>query len=265
MARSELAMSAAAALILVAAASWLAFPRGSAAETGSPPPSEDPGVSVRVEGIVIRDETAIAEPESEYAVLAPGGERVAAGTPLLACSDSREGLVQAVRDAGRDGGALTRAALREATRAASAGDGDGGFLLPALYAADTHAGYTLVTAPESAIWLTETDGYEHFTPAALENIGVSALRELMDAEPEGIPAAGKLVFSNVWRFAALLSASVPLQSGDGAELDFGAFTVTADVEYVSESYGGERAVVFVTDEAPSAAAALRRARAQLRC
>ena len=37
MARSELAMSAAAALILVAAASWLAFPRGSAAETGSPP------------------------------------------------------------------------------------------------------------------------------------------------------------------------------------------------------------------------------------
>ena len=91
-------MSAAAALVLVAAASWLAFPRGSAAETGSPPPSEDPGVSVRVEGIVIRDETAIAEPEGEYAVLAPGGERVAAGTPLLACSDSREGLVQAVRD-----------------------------------------------------------------------------------------------------------------------------------------------------------------------
>ena len=55
-------MSAAAARILAAAASWLAFPRGSAAETGSPPPSEAPGVSVRVEGIVKRAETANAAP-----------------------------------------------------------------------------------------------------------------------------------------------------------------------------------------------------------
>lgn len=75
-------MSAAAALILVAAASWLALPRVSAAETGSPPPSEDPGVSVRVEGIVIRDETAIAEPEGEYAVLAPAAS---ASRPALRC------------------------------------------------------------------------------------------------------------------------------------------------------------------------------------
>ena len=248
-----------AALILAAAVSWLAPPAGTAEEAG---PSATASPALSVEGIVVRDEAAVEAPGDGYVVLAAEGERVAASGALLAYADTREGLVQAVRDAARQNASVQRLALREAARAAATDEPGGAFLLQALYAGDTGADYGLVTAPESALWSAGTDGLEHLTPAALEDISVSGLRSLLNAEPETYSAAGKLVYSDTWRFAALFPADRAPGPGSQATLTLDGVTAAASVEYVSDAYGGERAVVLVSREGLAGVLGVRRTAAE---
>lgn len=256
MARSEFAMSASAALILVAAAAWMASPLRRAA--GAEPSAESPGPEpLAVRGIVVRDERLVPEPEGEYIVLAGEGERVAAGGAVLACAEGREGLANAVRDAARENPSVTDRALREAVRAA-ASDGEA-FMLRAIYSPGTDAPYELVSAPASAVWTSRADGYEYLTPASLDGLTAAKVREMLAAAPEDVSgAAGKLVYSGVWRYAAVLPDGAEVQAGESVTLEFDGFSVSADVECAEGS-----AAVFITDEAPDKALALRAADARV--
>lgn len=256
-------MSVSAALILVAATAWLATPPGS--EAGAAEPSaalETPG-AIECVGIALRSEQLVPRPEAGYVVLAADNARAAAGSALLAYSDTAEGLAQAVRDAAREDPSVAAEAARNATTAAASDDTDGAFMLRALYTPDTDAAYGLVTAPCSAVWTSRVDGYEYLGTAA-EDLTVDEAWELIGAEPSGTEdAAGKLVLSGEWHFVTVLDAQHAPAVGERVRLEFGGFSVRAVTAYAGGPGRGERAVIFVSNELPPDAVKLRRSAARV--
>ena len=93
-------MSVSAALILVAATAWLASPPGAFTPPAAGSAAPETPCALECEGVAVRDEQIVRRPEGEYIVLAADSGRVAAGSALLAVSDTDEGLAQAVRDGG---------------------------------------------------------------------------------------------------------------------------------------------------------------------
>lgn len=114
---------------------------------------------------------------------------------------------------------------------------------------------SFLRAELSGVFSTAVDGYEHLSPADLQNLtprGVEDLIASRDEVPEG--AYGKLVTDYCWYFAAVMpdAGAANLTAGGYANLDFGRWyggNVAARVVSVSDGYNGSSAVVFRCDTA----------------
>ena len=239
-------MTAAAALLLASAATWLLSPLG---EDSPPPAATAQEHGLAVTGIAVRDEAAVYAPAGETLVLAAEGERVRAGGVIAAVAGTRDGLLQAVRDCAADNSAVVRQAVRDAVLAAALDAPEMAAPFAALYAPDTDEPYELVTAPESALWSRSTDSLEYLSPASLAELMPEELRALLTLTPhtDG-EALGRLVYSDTWYFAAAVPTGAGIEAGARVSLDFGGFTAGARVLYAGEASGGERAVVFSVTE-----------------
>ncbi len=105
-----------------------------------------------------------------------------------------------------------------------------------------------VTARESALFYADSDGLESLNAAALSPLTPSALRALEDTaaapSPEG--PRGRLVYDNVWYFAARApSDAAPWEPGS-CRLRFAGFSewLPARLLAVGESEDGETALLF---------------------
>ncbi len=112
------------------------------------------------------------------------------------------------------------------------------------------AGSAVITAPDSGLFTTEVDGLEGLTPQALEGITPSGVEELTYGRVQ-VPDSvfGKLVTGYRWYYACVMEsqAADKLSAGSYAYLSLGrryGGDIQARVDYVSESEGGRRAVVF---------------------
>ena len=107
-----------------------------------------------------------------------------------------------------------------------------------------------LTAEESGIFSTVVDGYEHLSPADLENLTPSALQELIDSRSTvGSAAYGKLITDYNWYFAAAMASAdaANLTVGRTARLNFGKYCgspVNAVVRSIGSSEKGSTVVVF---------------------
>ena len=129
--------------------------------------------------------------------------------------------------------------------------------------ADTAA----VTAPESGIFTTLLDGYEHLEISQLQSLtpaDLTAMQEDVTDPPED--AIGKLVCSGRWYFAALMSAAdfdsleTTPAPGDELELELGRYygrTLTVRVEDVGREEDGGRVLVLSCNRALADTLAMR--------
>ena len=259
-----------AAALLLGAAARLALPpdAASAAEGRRSGAGTEP-----LRGVIARSELCLPLPEGELAALLPLGERVRAGGAFMAAADGAEGLAQALRDCASGGGAAGRLAYESAALAASLGAPELAGPLAALYSEGGGGSYTLLRAPESALWFGFADGFEGLTARYLASLTARELGGLLDAgeakareapgEAEEREGAARLVLSERWYFAALCPEGAPLSPGGEARLDFGGFSVRAAVESVGEAQDGEKPVLFSCGERVAFTAQLRFAAARL--
>ncbi len=257
-----------AAALLLGAAARLALPpdAASAAEGRRSGAGTEP-----LRGVIARSELCLPLPEGELAALLPLGERVPAGGAFMAAADGAEGLAQALRDCASGGGAAGRLAYESAALAASLDAPELAGPLAALYS-EGGGSYTLLRAPESALWFGFADGFEGLTARYLASLTARELGGLLDAgEAKAREASGeeeregaaRLVLSERWYFAALCPEGAPLSPGGEARLDFGGFSVRAAVEAVGEAQDGEKPVLFSCGERVAFTAQLRFAAARL--
>ena len=168
-------------------------------------------------------------------------------------------------------GAAGRLAYESAALAASLDAPELAGPLAALYS-EGGGSYTLLRAPESALWFGFADGFEGLTARYLASLTARELGGLLDAgEAKAREASGeeeregaaRLVLSERWYFAALCPEGAPLSPGGEARLDFGGFSVRAAVEAVGEAQDGEKPVLFSCGERVAFTAQLRFAAARL--
>ena len=212
--RSGLVTGAAAALVCLAAAAWLAEALLPPAEEAAPEGAE----ALCVRGIAVREEQSVYAPEGGSLILAPEGGRVAAGGILAAVSPTREGLLAAAREAAREEPAAGRSLARAAAYAAASGRAELAEPFAALWSDGPDAAYELLRSPVSAIWSRSTDALEYLGPEALEGLDGDGLAELMALSPGESPAAGRLVTGRRWYFAAALPAGAAALEGSEALL-----------------------------------------------
>ena len=212
--RGGLVTGAAAALVCLAAAAWLAEALLPPAEEAAPEGAE----ALCVRGIAVREEQSVYAPEGGSLILAPEGGRVAAGGILAAVSPTREGLLAAAREAAREEPAVGRSLARAAAYAAASGRAELAEPFAALWSDGPDAAYELLRSPVSAIWSRSTDALEYLGPEALEGLDGDGLAELMALSPGESPAAGRLVTGRRWYFAAALPAGAAAQEGGEALL-----------------------------------------------
>ena len=212
--RSGLVTGAAAALVCLAAAAWLAEALLPPAEEAAPEGAE----ALCVRGIAVREEQSVYAPEGGSLILAPEGGRVAAGGILAAVSPTREGLLAAAREAAREEPAAGRSLARAAAYAAASGRAELAEPFAALWSDGPDAAYELLRSPVSAIWSRSTDALEYLGPEELEGLDGDGLAELMALSPGESPAAGRLVTGRRWYFAAALPAGAAALEGSEALL-----------------------------------------------
>ena len=212
--RGGLVTGAAAALVCLAAAAWLAEALLPPAEEAAPEGAE----ALCVRGIAVREEQSVYAPEGGSLILAPEGGRVAAGGILAAVSPTREGLLAAAREAAREEPAAVRSLARAAAYAAASGRAELAEPFAALWSDGPDAAYELLRSPVSAIWSRSTDALEYLGPEELEGLDGDGLAELMALSPGESPAAGRLVTGRRWYFAAALPAGAAAQEGGEALL-----------------------------------------------
>ena len=212
--RGGLVTGAAAALVCLAAAAWLAEALLPPAEEAAPESAE----ALSVRGIAVREEQSVYAPEGGSLILAPEGGRVAAGGILAAVSPTREGLLAAAREAAREEPAVGRSLARAAAYAAASGRAELAEPFAALWSDGPDAAYELLRSPVSAIWSRSTDALEYLGPEALEGLDGDGLAELMSLSAGESPAAGRLVTGRRWYFAAALPAGAAAQEGGEALL-----------------------------------------------
>ena len=212
--RGGLVTGAAAALVCLAAAAWLAEALLPPAEEAAPESAE----ALSVRGIAVREEQSVYAPEGDSLILAPEGGRVAAGGILAAVSPTREGLLAAAREAAREEPAVGRSLARAAAYAAASGRAELAEPFAALWSDGPDAAYELLRSPVSAIWSRSTDALEYLGPEALEGLDGDGLAELMALSAGESPAAGRLVTGRRWYFAAALPAGAAALEGGEALL-----------------------------------------------
>ena len=212
--RGGLVTGAAAALVCLAAAAWLAEALLPPAEEAAPEGAE----ALCVRGIAVREEQSVYAPEGGSLILAPEGGRVAAGGILAAVSPTREGLLAAAREAAREEPAAGRSLARAAAYAAASGRAELAEPFAALWSDGPDAAYELIRNPVSAIWSRSTDALEYLGPEALEGLDGDGLAELMALSAGESPAAGRLVTGRRWYFAAALPAGAAALEGGEALL-----------------------------------------------
>ena len=212
--RGGLVTGAAAALVCLAAAAWLAEALLPPAEEAAPEGAE----ALCVRGIAVREEQSVYAPEGGSLILAPEGGRVAAGGILAAVSPTREGLLAAAREAAREEPAAGRSLARAAAYAAASGRAELAEPFAALWSDGPDAAYELLRSPVSAIWSRSTDALEYLGPEALEGLDGDGLAELMALSAGESPAAGRLVTGRRWYFAAALPAGAAALEGGEALL-----------------------------------------------
>ena len=212
--RGGLVTGAAAALVCLAAAAWLAEALLPPAEEAAPERNE----ALSVRGIAVREEQSVYAPEGGSLILAPEGGRVAAGGILAAVSPTREGLLAAAREAAREEPAAGRSLARAAAYAAASGRAELAEPFAALWSSGPDAAYELLRSPVSAIWSRSTDALEYLGPEALEGLDGDGLAELMALSAGESPAAGRLVTGRRWYFAAALPAGAAALEGGEALL-----------------------------------------------
>ena len=212
--RGGLVTGAAAALVCLAAAAWLAEALLPPAEEAAPEGAE----ALCVRGIAVREEQSVYAPEGDSLILAPEGGRVAAGGILAAVSPTREGLLAAAREAAREEPAVGRSLARAAAYAAASGRAELAEPFAALWSDGPDAAYELLRSPVSAIWSRSTDALEYLGPEALEGLDGDGLAELMALSAGESPAAGRLVTGRRWYFAAALPAGAAALEGGEALL-----------------------------------------------
>ena len=212
--RGGLVTGAAAALVCLAAAAWLAEALLPPAEEAAPEGAE----ALCVRGIAVREEQSVYAPEGGSLILAPEGGRVAAGGILAAVSPTREGLLAAAREAAREEPAVGRSLARAAAYAAASGRAELAEPFAALWSSGPDAAYELLRSPVSAIWSRSTDALEYLGPEALEGLDGDGLAELMALSAGESPAAGRLVTGRRWDFAAALPAGAAALEGSEALL-----------------------------------------------
>ncbi|HIT31046.1 MAG TPA: hypothetical protein IAC26_09415 [Candidatus Scatomorpha stercoravium] len=212
--RGGLVTGAAAALVCLAAAAWLAEALLPPAEEAAPEGAE----ALCVRGIAVREEQSVYAPEGGSLILAPEGGRVAAGGILAAVSPTREGLLAAAREAAREEPAVGRSLARAAAYAAASGRAELAEPFAALWSDGPDAAYELLRSPVSAIWSRSTDALEYLGPEALEGLDGDGLAELMALSAGESPAAGRLVTGRRWYFAAALPAGAAALEGGEALL-----------------------------------------------
>ena len=212
--RGGLVTAAAAALVCLAAAAWLAEALLPPAEEAAPEGAE----ALCVRGIAVREEQSVYAPEGGSLILAPEGGRVAAGGILAAVSPTREGLLAAAREAAREEPAVGRSLARAAAYAAASGRAELAEPFAALWSYGPDAAYELLRSPVSAIWSRSTDALEYLGPEALEGLDGDGLAELMALSAGESPAAGRLVTGRRWYFAAALPAGAAALEGGEALL-----------------------------------------------
>ena len=264
MARTGFVMGAAAGLILLSATAWLASPLQGGETAGPVQSAGSAEKALTVTGIVIRDEQAVYAPEGEYTLaLAAEGGRVAAGGAVIAAANTHEGLMCAARDCARNDAGVARELARRAVYAAAAGREELAEPLAALYEPAVDEPYVLATAERSAVWCAHSDGLEYLSPDVLNEVNAGTLHDMFSLEPVNNGAAGKLVSSNIWYFAAILPASQSALEGSEALLRFEDFEATARVSFAGGAESGERAVVFAVNEDLTRALDLRVCEAQV--
>ena len=212
--RGGLVTGAAAALVCLAAAAWLAEALLPPAEEAAPESAE----ALCGRGRAVRQGQSVYAPEGGSLILAPEGGRVAAGGILAAVSPTREGLLAAAREAAREEPAAGRSLARAAAYAAASGRAELAEPFAALWSDGPDAAYELLRSPVSAIWSRSTDALEYLGPEALEGLDGDGLAELMALSAGESPAAGRLVTGRRWYFAAALPAGAAALEGSEALL-----------------------------------------------
>ena len=137
---------------------------------------------------------------------------------------------------------------------------------------------TQITAPQAGTFSTLVDGYESLiTPESVLQLTPGSLQELLDLDPSGdATAAGKLILSKDWYFAALVTqeegerlAALPIPAGkDYAKITLrfaSDFTQDIPVEIlqVSAAENGQAVVVVSTNRYLEQTTLLRRQTAEL--
>lgn len=103
-----------------------------------------------------------------------------------------------------------------------------------------------ISVPCSAVFFTDTDGYEGLSPGMLQGIRAERLRAVLALPSDNAPAIGRIVCDSVWYYAALADADYVFPDSESCLLRFDgtAEYVPASIISVSEPSDGERAVVF---------------------
>ena len=107
-----------------------------------------------------------------------------------------------------------------------------------------------ITASESGLFATSTDGYEYLSEKDLSTLTPSGIDSLKD-KAEAVPtdSIGKMVYSNAWYYAASMSVSDAdkLKLNDWVSLDFGRYCsnpIKGCIISKSEAEGDKCVVVF---------------------
>ena len=245
MARSA-AAAIAAALILASAAAWLADVFSPAA----PPAEADEPAAATARGIVIRTEAPVYATGGEVMILAREGSRVSAGGAAAAVSETRAGLMQAVRECAKADPTFARECAYRAVYAAATGDVSGAVPLAALYEPENAESFTIIRAETSSLWSEHTDGLEYLAPESLDGCTKQDVEALLALMPAETGAVGKLVTGSSWSFAALCSEE--LEVGAECTLRFEDFEARASVKESGSGFA-----VFTSREHLADALALR--------
>lgn len=105
----------------------------------------------------------------------------------------------------------------------------------------------------SAMFFSQTDGYEYLSPECLEELTVGKMQELFSATPEASSSSCRAVYGFAWYFAALADETVPLRENDVCEILFDGIgkSTSAVIETVSAAENGKRALLLrLTADAP---------------
>ena len=121
-----------------------------------------------------------------------------------------------------------------------------------------------LSSPCSAVFFSGTDGFEDLSPQDIDAKNVSALEELLNRKA-GESSDGRLVTGTAWYYWALTSSKDQLPDSGQCSVQFEGLeeSVPAQVISLSQSKGGQRAILLRLTQGGSQYLSLRKTEAQL--